>query len=157
MLRREAPTAVILVSGFNGLGMHVFFSVIRSFPGTFRNFVFVSVGVVDSSVFKGAAEVENLLGSVRDGLSKYEEFVKGYGYYAESRHHVGTDVVEGIGVLAEQVAADFPNAVFFAGQLVFKEEKFFNRFLHNQTAFLAQKKLAFEGYPMIIMPIRALP
>jgi amino acid transporter len=155
-LRREAPTAVILVSGFNGLGMHVFFSVVRSFPGTFRNFVFVSVGVVDSSVFKGAAEVENLVENLKGQLTKYEDFVKGYGYYAESRHLVGTDVVEGIAALAEQVGNDFPNAVFFAGQLIFKEEKFFNRFLHNQTAFLAQKKLAFEGYPMIVMPIRAL-
>jgi K+ transporter len=155
-LRREAPTAVIMVSGFNGLGMHVFFSVVRTFPGTFRNFVFLSVGVVDSSVFKGASEVENLVEDLKGQLGKYEEFVKGYGYHAETRLHVGTDVVQGIGALAGKVAEDFPNAVFFAGQLVFKEEKFFNRFLHNQTAFLAQKKLAFEGYPMIVMPIRAL-
>jgi len=54
------------------------------------------------------------------------------------------------------VAADFPNVVFFAGQLVFKEENFFNKLLHNQTAFLAQKKLVFSGYPMIVMPIRVL-
>ncbi|HQU13997.1 MAG TPA: amino acid transporter, partial [Thermodesulfobacteriota bacterium] len=32
IVRRQAPTAAILVSGYNGLGMHVFFSIIRSFP-----------------------------------------------------------------------------------------------------------------------------
>ena len=48
-MRRQATTAAILVSGYNGLGMHVFFSIIRSFPGTFRNFVFLSVGVIDTA------------------------------------------------------------------------------------------------------------
>ena len=156
MLRRDAPTAVIMVSGYNGLGMHVFFSIIRSFPGTFRNFIFISAGVVDSSIFKGAAEVVNLGEDLRDQLRNYVEFVKGHGYYAEARSDVGTDVIEVIDRLAADAARDFPNAVFFAGQLVFKEENFFNRLLHNQTAFLAQKRLVFSGLPMIVMPVRVL-
>jgi hypothetical protein len=69
---------------------------------------------------------------------------------------VGTEVIEIIKHLAGQVAADFPNVVFFAGQLVFQEDNFFNKLLHNQTAFLAQKKLVFSGQPMIVMPIRVL-
>ena len=154
--RREAPTAVIMVSGYNGLGMHVFFSVIRSFPGTFRNFVFISAAVIDTSVFKGAAEVENLGTDLRTQLRNYVEFVSGHGYYAEARSEVGTDVIEVIDRLAASAARDFPNAVFFAGQLVFKEENLFNRVLHNQTAFLAQKRLVFSGLPMIVMPVRVL-
>jgi len=156
MLRRTAPTAAIMVSGYNGLGMHVFFSVIRSFPGTFRNFVFLSAGVVDSTVFKGAEEVVNLGEDLRRQLLNYEEFVKGHGYYAETRSQVGTDVIEIIGHLAAETAKDFPNAVFFSGQIVFQEEGFVTRFLHNQTAFLAQKKLVFAGLPMIVMPVRIL-
>ena len=156
MLRRNAPTAAIMVSGYNGLGMHVFFSVIRSFPGTFRNFVFLSAGVVDSTVFKGAEEVVNLGEDLRRQLLNYEEFVKGHGYYAETRSQVGTDVIEIIGHLAAETAKDFPNAVFFSGQIVFQEEGFVTRFLHNQTAFLAQKKLVFAGLPMIVMPVRIL-
>ncbi|MBP2678228.1 MAG: hypothetical protein H6Q82_1293, partial [Deltaproteobacteria bacterium] len=156
LVRRQAPTAAILVSGYNGLGMHVFFSIIRSFPGTFRNFVFLSVGVIDTSRFKGVAEIENLSADLRKQLGHYVEFVKGHGYYAEARHRVGTDVIEGLHGMATEIAADFPNVVFFAGQLVFKEENFFNKLLHNQTAFLAQKKLVFSGQPMIVMPIRVL-
>jgi hypothetical protein len=45
---------------------------------------------------------------------------------------------------------------FFAWQLVFQEENFFNKLLHNQTAFIAQKMLVFSGHPMIVMPIRVL-
>lgn len=154
--RRDAPTAVIMVSGYNGLGMHVFFSVVRSFPGTFRNFVFLSAGVIDSSTFKGAAEVENLGIDLREQLVNYVEFVRGHGYYADARCDVGTDAIKIISRLAEGAAEEFPNAVFFAGQLVFKEENVFNRLLHNQTSFLAQKKLVFQGFPMIVMPVRVL-
>ena len=154
--RKDAPTAVIMVSGYNGLGMHVFFSIIRSFPGTFRNFVFISAGIIDVSTFKGADEVENLGNNLREQLANYVEFVKGHGYYAEAHSEVGTDAIEIIEKLAGRTASDFPNAVYFAGQLVFKEENFFNRLLHNQTAFLAQKKLVFHGLPMIVMPVRVL-
>ena len=156
ILRRQSPTAAILVSGYNGLGMHVIFSIIRSFPGTFRNFVFLSVGVIDTSRFKGVAEIENLSEDLRRQLANYVEFVKGHGYYGEAHHRVGTDVIEVLQGMATDVAADFPNVVFFAGQLVFQEENFFNKLLHNQTAFLAQKKLVFSGHPMIVMPIRVL-
>src|SRR5512139_496970 len=156
MLRRQAPTAAIMVSGYNGLGMHVFFSIVRSFPGTFRNFIFLSAGVVDTSRFKGAAEIENLATNLRDQLRNYVEFAKGHGYYAEARYQVGTEVIEIIHHLSEKVVADFPNVVFFAGQLVFQEDNFLNKLLHNQTAFLAQKKLVFAGQPMIVMPIRVL-
>ncbi|MBI5418496.1 MAG: APC family permease [Deltaproteobacteria bacterium] len=156
MLRRIAPTAAIMVSGYNGLGMHVFFSVIRSFPGTFRNFIFLSAGVVDSTVFKGAEEVVHLDADLKKQLQNYVEFVKGHGYYAEARSEVGTDVIEIINHLAAGAAKDFPNIVFFSGQLVFQEESFITRLLHNQTAFLAQKKLVFAGLPMIILPVRVL-
>ena len=156
MVRRQASTAVIMVSGYNGLGMHVFFSVVKQFPGMFRNFVFISAGIVDTSVFKGAAEVENLAHNLREQLEKYVEFVKGHGYYAEARILVGTDAIESITHLAEEVVKDFPNICVFAGKLVFKEENLLSRLLHNQTAFMAQKRLVFAGLPMIVMPIRVL-
>jgi amino acid transporter len=156
MVRRQASTAVIMVSGYNGLGMHVFFSVVKQFPGMFRNFVFISAGVVDTSVFKGAAEVENLAHNLREQVEKYVEFVKGHGYYAEARILVGTDAIESVTHLAEEVVKDFPNICVFAGKLVFKEENLLSRLLHNQTAFMAQKRLVFAGLPMIVLPIRVL-
>ena len=154
--RKEGATAAIMVSGYNGMGMHVFFSVIRAFPGMFRNFVFLSAGVIDSSTFKGVEEIENLGEDLKGQLRQYVEFAKGHGYYAEARTEVGTDVITVVDRLAPEIAADFPNITFFAGQLVFEEETFITRVLHNQTAFLAQRKLVFHGLPMIIMPVRVL-
>jgi hypothetical protein len=54
------------------------------------------------------------------------------------------------------VVKDFPNICVFAGKLVFKEENLLSRLLHNQTAFMAQKRLVFAGLPMIVLPIRVL-
>jgi amino acid transporter len=153
---RDAPTAAIMVSGYNGMGMHVFFSIARAFPGLFRNFIFLSAGVIDSSRFKGAEEVANLGADLKDQLRHYVEFVRSHGSYAEARCEVGTDVIEIIGRLAEEVARDFPNVTVFAGKLVFREENFMSRLLHNQTSFLVQKKLVHHGLPMLIMPIRAM-
>ena len=84
------------------------------------------------------------------------EFVKGHGYYAEARTLVGTDAIESVTHLAEEVVKDFPNICVFAGKLVFKEENLLSRLLHNQTAFMAQKRLVFAGLPMIVLPIRVL-
>ena len=138
------------------MGMHVFFTVIRSFPGMFRNFVFLSAGVIDTSRFKGAEEVVNLAEDLKVQLLKYVEFAKGHGFYAEARSEVGTDAITVLDHLACATARDFPNVMFFAGKLVFKEEDVFSRMLHNQTSFLVQKKLVFQGLTMIILPIRAM-
>ncbi|HEX7580540.1 MAG TPA: APC family permease, partial [Thermoanaerobaculia bacterium] len=46
---RSTPTAVFLVSGFNGLGIHSLLQVQKYFPKYFKNTVFLSVGVVDSA------------------------------------------------------------------------------------------------------------
>ncbi len=154
--RRDAPTAVILVSGYNGMGMHVFFSIVRLFPGLFRNFVFLSAGVLDSSRFKGAAEVANLRDDLETQLGKYVSFTNSRGYYAKGCCGVGTDAIEVIDKLATEVAQEFPNVTFFAGKLLFREGDILTRILHNQTAFLAQKRLVFHGIPMFILPIRAL-
>jgi amino acid transporter len=48
-----APTAVVLVNGFNGLGLATLMSIARLFKGPFQNLVFVSVGEIDSALLKG--------------------------------------------------------------------------------------------------------
>ena len=50
----ELPTtACVLVSSYDGVGIHTVLNVFRSFPNHFKNLVFVSVGVIDSGGFKG--------------------------------------------------------------------------------------------------------
>ena len=91
---KEAMTAILLVSGFNGFGVHTLLSVVRSFPGLYKNFLFVSVAVIDQGMFKGEEQLGGLKKSVREGLQKYVQFARKLGFPADYRIAVGTDVVD---------------------------------------------------------------
>ena len=41
-----------------------------------------------------------------------------------------------------------------AGQLIFEEETFVTRILHNETAFMIQRRLQHSGLPMVVLPVR---
>jgi amino acid transporter len=149
-----ARTAVFLVNGFNGLGLHTLLAVIRMFPKVYQNFVFLQVGVVDAGSFKGAGEVENLRAHSQREVERYGTYMRRQGFYAEAHFTVGTDVAEAAAKLCETVAQRFPETQFFAGQLVFKDESLLTRWLHNYTVFELQRRLYQNGRPMFILPIQ---
>jgi amino acid transporter len=151
---RSAPTAIQLVSGYSGFGVHTLFSILSTFPKTYRNVVFVSVAMIDSGSFKGAEELEALEASVKAGLEKYVAMAHKLGFAAEYRTALATDVVESAVELCKQVAEDFPRSTVFTGQLTFRLEKFYHRLLHNETAFAIQRRLQWDGLTTVIMPIR---
>ena len=149
-----AKTAVLFVNGFNGLGLHTLFGVIRLFGKEFKNFVFVEIGVIDAGNFKGIEEVERLKAQVQKGLDRYITFMQRNGYYAESYYQIGTDVIDELDKICDKILERFPKANFFGGQLVFPEDSFLTRWLHNHTVFLMQRKLNQRGIPFVILPIR---
>jgi hypothetical protein len=151
---RNAPVAVLFVSGYGGLGVHAMLSIQRLFPNYNKNVVFLSVGVVDSGQFKGRGEGESLVASTEKGLQRYVGFARRLGVAAEYRYLIGTDVIQEAEQLSQEVHREFPKGVFFLGKLVFANEKFYYRFLHNDTAFAIQRRLQFSGLPTIILPIR---
>jgi amino acid transporter len=150
----KAKTAVVLVSGFDGLGLHTLFSIIRLFGGVYRNFIFLEVALIDAGTFKGEEEVDHLKKHVRGELDKYVEFTRRHGYYAEGMTALSHDPVEGSASLAPEILARFPQSVFFMGQLVFPEESWVSRLFHNNTVFAVQRKLYHLGIPFLILPIR---
>jgi amino acid transporter len=150
----RAKTAVLLVSGFNGLGLHTLFSVINTFEGAFKNFIFLGIGVIDAGNFKGKAEIERLRTHIGSELDRYVKYMQGQGYYAERYSSIGVDAVEEISHIAPKIKERFPNAIFFGGQLIFPKESLLARWLHNYTAFAVQRILYYQGIPVVIMPIR---
>jgi amino acid transporter len=150
----KAKTAVVLVNGFNGLGLHTLFAVLRMFPGVFKNFVFVQIGVVDAGNFKGAAEVENLKRHIEEGNQRYVEYMSVRGFHAEAVSDVGIDVVQKATEMAPKLLERYPNGIFFGGQLVFRKETFFTRLLHNYAVFSLQRRFYQQGLPLLILPIR---
>jgi hypothetical protein len=151
---RAAPVAMLMVSGYGGLGVHALLSIQKLFPGYYKNVVFLSVGVVDSGHFKGRTEVDALRASTAEGLQRYADFARRLGFAADYRYRMGTDVVLEAEQLCHEAQREFPKGVFFLGKLVFAQEKFWYRFLHNDTAFAVQRRLQFSGLPTIILPIR---
>jgi len=151
---KNAPTAVFLVSGYNGPGMHTLLGLQRIFPGYFHQMVFASVGTVDFDRFKGQAEVENLKASVTGALEKYARLVERWGYAAESRSSFGVDAIEELEHLCAAISADFPRAVFFCGDLIFHLPSALTRLLHERTAEELQRRLRSRGLPLLVIPIR---
>ena len=147
-------TAIQLVSGYSGFGVHTFLSIIRGFPGLYKNFVFVSVAEVDAGAFKGSEAVSCLEGSTCNALKKYVDLARRLGFPAESRHDMGIDVVETASALCQSVAREFPKSTVFAGQTVFHRPGIVNRILHNETAFAIQQELRWKGITTVILPIR---
>jgi hypothetical protein len=148
------PTAVILVGGYTGLGVHTMLNVVRFIPNYFRNFVFVSVGVVDSGNFKGGGAVEDLKDHTRESLQRYVDLARRLGMAAAGFSAIGTDAVDELERLCMNAACTFPKSTVFAGQLVFEKDTWLHRFLHNQTAYSLQRRLQWAGLPMVILPTR---
>jgi hypothetical protein len=153
---RDEPVAVMLVSGFSGLGIHTVLAVQNLFPRQYKNYLFVSVGVIDSSHFKGAAEIEALKVQTISDLQKYVDFAHRLGFRAEMRYAIGREAVEQVVALTEEIRKEFPRAIFYLGQLVFENDRFYYRMLHNETAFAIQRRLQFKGLQAIVLPIRVL-
>src|SRR5205823_4785157 len=78
------------------------------FPKHFTQFVFVSVAVVDSGNFKGAAEVERLQEETKENLARYVEWCRRHGLLADARFKMDTEAVNGIVELCRDVLEDFP-------------------------------------------------
>ena len=87
-------------------------------------------------------------------VERYATYMRQQGFYAESHFALGTDIVDEAAKFCEDVARRFPQSQFFAGQLVFKDESFITRLLHNHTVFELQRRLYRNGWPMLILPIQ---
>jgi amino acid transporter len=148
------PIAAVLVGGYSGLGVHTLLQAMSSFGGYFKNALFITVGVVDSGAFKGEAELEALRRDTDASVQRYVELAHRMGLPAQARSAIGLDPVTDLENLCVQIAREFPKVTFFAGQLIFEREQWHHRLLHNQTAYALQKRLQWDGIPMLILPVR---
>lgn len=150
----SARTAVLLVNGFSGLGIHSLMSIFRIFGDSFKNFVFIQVGILDAGSFRGFREIEEVKEKANHDLDKYIKFMNSHGYYAEGFSSLGMDIIEEIMKLVPTITKKFKNSVFFGGQVVFPKDTFLTRLLHNYTVFVVQRKLYNMGIEFVILPIK---
>lgn len=150
----QGRAAIVLVNGFNGLGLHTFLGIPRLFPDTFGHFIFVQVGALDAGSFKGAEELERLKTETAASVKRYVEFAQRHGFTAEGVTDVGHDIVGKIAELSENLLKQYPNTVLFGGQLAFSDETRWTRWLHNYAVFALQRVFCRRGVPFVIVPAR---
>src|SRR6185312_3368548 len=150
----EAPTAVFIVGSSRGGGLHTVLWVQRLFPDHFKNFVFISAKAVDAQSYGGAEQIKKLETALQRSLSFYVDYCHANGLAATARFALGTDRVDQLMKLAEQVQQEFPNSVFFTSKLVFRNESWLTKLLHNQTALALQQRLHLNGMQMVILPMQ---
>lgn len=153
-LEPDAPTAVFMVSRSRGAGMHTMLWVQRLFPGNFKNFVFLSVGAVDTAAYGGEGTLEKLQKETHEALEYYVNFCHQHGIAAKSYEAYGTDRVEELTNLVIKAKDEFPNCVFFSSKLIFVNDNWFTRILHNQTPLAMQRILHLMGLQMVILPMK---
>jgi hypothetical protein len=150
----KKSTAVLMVGQYGGLGVHALAQIIRLFPNHFEQIVFISAGIIDSGNFKGAEETERLKEQTQATLDKYEALARRFGLASTGMMLIGQDPVATLEELCAEVSLRYSHATFFAGQLVFQKDAWYQRLLHNETAFAVQRRLLWQGLPMVVLPVR---
>ena len=150
----EEPTAVFIVGSSRGGGLHAFLWVQRMFPGHFKNFVFVNVRTVDAHAYGGEGEVEKIRKEAQATLNYFVDFCHSYGLASSGFLGFGTDAVSKLTEMCEEISKEYPNAIFFTSNLVFTQDNWFTRMLHNQAALAIQRRLHFKALQMIILPMK---
>jgi hypothetical protein len=149
-----ATTAIQLVSGYNGMGVHSFLQIQAAFHGLYQRYVFVSVAVVNQAMMKSGESVAELEVEVEASLAKYVALARRFGFLAEARHAIGTNVVDGAVELCRSLSLEYPHSSVFSGNLIFPRDRLAYRLLHNESAFAIQRRLQWEGITNVVMPIR---
>jgi len=149
----EYHTACMCVDDFSGVGINTFLKIREDFEN-YKNFVFISVGIVDTGSFKGEAELQNLEENVRYNLHKYEELARAYGCFADSYYAIGTDVADEVKELSKKVVHKYQRVIFFVGNPIYARPSSLTRMLHNQTQITLQNRLAHKGFMMVMIPIK---
>jgi len=152
----KKQTAVLLVNAYSGLGIHTLLILLKTFPGQFSQVYFASVGVLDSGNFKGTEEVVKLRADRQKTIDRFVLLAQTLGLAADGEYTLGTDPIQESTELCTRIRERFPRSVFFAGKLLFENEKWYYPLLHNETAYAITRRLQLKGVPMVVMPIRIL-
>ena len=153
-LQPDEPAAVFFVGSSRGGGLHTLLWVQRIFPNHFKNFLFVNARTVDTKAYGGDHIYEKLKADAEASLGYFERFCHSNGLAAKSYAAFGTDPVEEIVQQSEKIRSEFPNAIFFTSKLIFENENWLTRILHNQAALALQRRLHLGGMQMVILGMK---
>ncbi|MDX2083338.1 MAG: APC family permease [Rickettsiales bacterium] len=151
---KNAPTAAIIVDQTFGSGMNCLLQIKKIFPGIFKNFIFVTVGEVDSNTFREEKRWREMRRKTKIALRKYRNYCNANGRFAKAYVGYGTDIVDKLSQLTSRVSKDYPNTVFFGTKFIFDNENIFTQILYNHVPYIMQRRLHVRGQNMVILPMK---
>lgn len=154
---KNAPTAAIIVDQTFGSGMNCLLEIKKIFPGIFQNFIFVTVGEVDSNTFREERKWREMRNKTKKLLWKYKNYCNANGRFAKAYVGYGTDVVEKLSQLTDRVSKDYSNVVFFGTKFIFDNENILTQLLFNHVSYIMQRRLHGRGANMVILPMKVNP
>jgi amino acid transporter len=149
----DKPTAVFFIGSSIGEGMHTLLWAQRMFPGHFKNFIFLSVGIVDVDSYESDKALAKMQTKVEKRLRYFVNYSHQNDLPAKSLCDYGTDPVEKLVVMADQIKEEYKNPIFFAARVTLKNENWLMRLLHNETPVSLQRNLHLRGMQMVILPV----
>lgn len=153
-LQPKEATAVIMVGKHRGIGLHNLLWILRMFPNHFKNFVFVTLGIVDVESFSAKKELTAMQKSTHEMLDYFVTYCQDQGLAAKGYTAYGTDPTEKLTILSKKIIKEFPHSIFFASKLIFTKDSWINRLLHNETAVMLQRRLHLLGVQLVILPMK---
>lgn len=153
-LQPTAPTAVFVVGTSRGSGLHALLWVQRMFPGHFKNFIFVNARTAAIVADADADTLTHMRVEANATLQFFVEFCRSHELASAAYLGFGSDAVEEVSKLCQEVGKDYPQSIFFASKLIFDQDNWFIRLLHNQAALAIQRRLHTNGLQMLILPMK---
>src|SRR5215831_10083104 len=149
----ERPAAAFIVGKSRSGLVHAARTVLKLWPGFYKNFLVISSCAVDVRSYGGEEALEALKTERRKDMEFYMELARQNGMASKYYVGFGVDGVEEAVKQCKLARAEFPHVVFFASRLVFEHESWINGLLHNQIVYAIQRRLHAEGMQMVILPM----
>lgn len=154
IIDKTLPTAAIIVDQTFGSGMNCLLQIKKLFPGIFKNFIFVTVGEVDSNTMREEKRWRDMRRKTKSILNKYKNYCNANGRFAKAYIGYDTDIIEKLTQLSDRVTKDYKNVVFFGTKFIFDNESIFTQILFNHVPYIMQRRLHVKGLNMIILPMK---
>ncbi len=153
-VNKKAQTAAIIVDQTFGSGMNCLLQIKKLFPNVFENFLFVTVGELNSNILQEEKVWREMRRKTKQIINKYKNYCNSQGKFSKAYIGYDTDTIEKLTQLTDRVVKDYENVIFFGTKFVFEQENSLQQLLFNHTPYVMQRKLHMKGLNMIILPIK---
>jgi amino acid transporter len=152
-LAPDRPAAAFIVGKSRSGLIHASQTVLRTWPGFYRNFLVVSASAIDVRSYGGEEALAALKAERQRDMDYYTVLARQYGMASKYYLGFGVDGVAETVKQCRQARAEFPHVVFFASKLTFEHESWITGLLHNQIVYSIQRRMHAEGMQMVILPM----